>query len=120
MWQLLSVLAVPDSHVTSTNAATQDADDNEAGCFLSLLFKTGRTQLATIHTTIRDRAKVSLTFHSLSFVIRLTLEVLTFAQAAECIYMTSPLSVSCTAIFNGLMISDQPGRLHRIELAQLE
>ena len=27
--------------------------------------------------------------------------------------MTSPLSVSCTAIFNGLMISGQPGR-HRI------
>ena len=27
--------------------------------------------------------------------------------------MTSPPSVSCTAIFNGLMISDQPGR-HRI------
>ena len=32
------------------------------------------------------RAEVSLTFHSLSFVIRLTLEVLTFAQAAECIH----------------------------------
>ena len=27
--------------------------------------------------------------------------------------MTSPLSVSCTAIFNGLIISGQPGR-HRI------
>ena len=27
--------------------------------------------------------------------------------------MTSPLSVSCTAIFNGLMISGLPGR-HRI------
>ena len=38
--------------------------------------------------------------------------MLTFAQAAESIH-TSPLSVSCTAIFNGWMISGQPGR-HRI------
>ena len=39
--QLLSVLAVPDSHTKSTNAATQDADVNEAGCFLSSRFKKG-------------------------------------------------------------------------------
>ena len=32
--------------------------------------------------------------------------------------MTSPLSVSCTAIFNGLMISGQPGR-HRIGVTKL-
>ena len=38
-----SVLAVPDSHAKSTNAATQDADVNEASCFLSSLFKTGAT-----------------------------------------------------------------------------
>ena len=38
-----SVLAVPDSHAKSTNAATQDADVSEAGCFLSSLFKTRAT-----------------------------------------------------------------------------
>ena len=38
------------------------------------------------------RAEVSLTFHSLSFVIRLTLEVLTFAQAAECIHKSYDVS----------------------------
>ena len=37
-----SVSAVPDSHAKSTNAATQDADVNEAS-FLSSLFKTGAT-----------------------------------------------------------------------------
>ena len=39
-----------------------------------------------------NRAEVSLTFHSLSFVIRLTLEVLTFAQAAECIHKSYDVS----------------------------
>lgn len=49
-----SVLALPDSHAKSTNAAKQDADVNEASCLLSLLFKTGgHAQLAIIHTTIR-------------------------------------------------------------------
>ena len=48
-----SVLALPDSHAKSTNAAKQDADVNEASCLLSLLFKTGcHAQLAIIHTTI--------------------------------------------------------------------
>ena len=36
-----SVLAIPDSRAKSINAATQDADVNEAGCFLSSRFKTG-------------------------------------------------------------------------------
>ena len=40
--------------------------------------------------------------------------MLTFAQGLSVFisYMTSPLSLSCTAVFNGLMISGQPGR-HR-------
>ena len=50
------------------------------------------------------RAEVSLTFHSLSFVIRLTPEVLTFAQAAECIHKSYDVSAE-RAIVNGLMIS---------------
>ena len=41
---------------------------------------------------VANRAEVSLTFHSLSFVIRLTLEVLTFAQAAECIHKSYDVS----------------------------
>ena len=56
--------------------------------------------------------RASLTFHSLSFIIRLTLEVLTVAQAAECIHKSYDVSAE-RAIFNGLMISGQPGR-HRI------
>ena len=41
--------------------------------------------VSSLLSRLKYRAEVSLTFHSLSFVIRLTLEVQTFAQAAECI-----------------------------------
>ena len=54
--------------------------------------------------------RASLTFHSLSFIIRLTLEVLTVAQAAECIHKSYDVSAE-RAIFNGLMISGQPGTI---------
>ena len=39
--------------------------------------------------------------------------MLTFAQAAECIHRLYDVSAERTAVFNGLMISGQPGR-HRI------
>ena len=44
--------------------------------------------------------------------------MLTFAQAAECIHRLYDVSAERTAVFNGLMISGQPGR-HRIGVTKL-
>ena len=68
----------------------------------------------SISSTIRSKKPAEVSHSSLSLVIRLTLEVLTFAQAAECIHKSYDVSAE------RILYCNLAASLAGTELAQLE